>query len=112
MCIRDSLSFVFTVILLLPVYLYDVIIQNNFIVFDHKTLLVIGYTGTFPSILSYICWNTGVALIGPNKSGPFLHLMPIFGGILAYLVFQETLQSYHYAGILSVIVGIMIANKK
>ena len=106
------LSFVFTVILLLPVYLYDVIIQNNFIVFDHKTLLVIGYTGTLPSILSYICWNTGVALIGPNKSGPFLHLMPIFGGILAYLVFQETLQSYHYAGILSVIVGIMIANKK
>ncbi len=53
-----------------------------------------------------------MALIGPNKSGPFLHLMPIFGGILAYLVFQETLQSYHYAGILSVIVGIMIANKK
>ena len=106
------LSFVFTVILLLPVYLYDVIIQNNFIVFDHKTLLVIGYTGTFPSILSYICCNTGVALIGPNKSGPFLHLMPIFGGILAYLVFQETLQSYHYAGILSVIVGIMITNKK
>jgi drug/metabolite transporter (DMT)-like permease len=38
--------------------------------------------------------------------------MPIFGGILAYLVFQETLQGYHYAGILSVIVGIMIANKK
>ena len=95
MCIRDS-----------------IIIQNNFIAFDHKTLLVIGYTGTFPSILSYICWNTGVALIGPNKSGPFLHLMPIFGGILAYLVFQETLQSYHYAGILSVIVGIMITNKK
>ena len=106
------LSFVFTVILLLTIYLYDIIIQNNFITFDYKTLLVIGYTGTFPSILSYICWNTGVALIGPNKSGPFLHLMPIFGGILAYLVFQETLQSYHYAGILSVIVGIMIANKK
>ena len=106
------LSFVFTVILLLPIYLYDIIIQNNFITFDYKTLLVIGYTGTFPSILSYICWNTGVTLIGPNKSGPFLHLMPIFGGILAYLVFQETLQSYHYAGILSVIVGIMIANKK
>ena len=106
------LSFVFTVILLLPVYLYDVIIQNNCIAFDHKTLLVIGYTGTFPSILSYICWNTGVALIGPKKSGPFLNLMHIFGGILAYLVFQETLQSYHYAGILSVIVGIMIANKE
>lgn len=106
------LSFVFTVILLFPVYLYDIFIQDNFINIDQKTLLVIGYTGIFPSIISYMCWNTGVALIGPNKSGPFLHLMPIFGGILALLVFRETLEIYHYAGILSVIVGIIITNKK
>ena len=106
------LSFVFTVILLFPVYLYDIFIQDNFINIDQKTLLVIGYTGIFPSIISYMCWNTGVALIGPNKSGPFLHLMPIFGGILAFLVFRETLEIYHYAGLLSVIVGIIITNKK
>ena len=106
------LSFVFTVMLLFPVYLFDIFIQDNFINIDQKTLLVIGYTGIFPSIISYMCWNTGVALIGPNKSGPFLHLMPIFGGILAFLVFRETLEIYHYAGILSVIVGIIITNKK
>ncbi|MDC3149280.1 DMT family transporter [Alphaproteobacteria bacterium] len=106
------LSFVFTVILLFPVYLYDIFIQDNFINIDQKTLLVIGYTGIFPSIISYMCWNTGVALIGPNKSGPFLHLMPIFGGILAFLVFRETLEIYHYAGILSVIIGIIVTNKK
>ena len=106
------LSFVFTVILLFPVYLYDIFIQDNYINIDQKTLLVIGYTGIFPSIISYMCWNTGVALIGPNKSGPFLHLMPIFGGILAFLVFRETLEIYHYAGILSVIIGIIISNKK
>ncbi len=106
------LSFVFTVILLFPVYLFDIFIQDNFINIDQKTLLVIGYTGIFPSIISYMCWNTGVALIGPNKSGPFLHLMPIFGGILAFLVFRETLEIYHYAGILSVIIGIIISNKK
>jgi len=52
-----------------------------------------------------------VDLIGPNKSGPYLHLMPIFGGILAFLVFQETLHIYHYAGIVSVIIGIIITNK-
>ena len=106
------LSFVFTVILLFPVYLYDIFIKDNYIIIDQKTLLVIGYTGIFPSIISYMCWNTGVALIGPNKSGPFLHLMPIFGGILAFLVFRETLEIYHYAGILSVIIGIIISNKK
>ena len=106
------ISFGLTVILLFPVYLFDIFIQENFLIVSRQTLLAIGYTGIFPSIFSYICWNTGVSLIGANKSGPYLHLMPIFGGILAFFVFQETLQIYHYAGIVSVIVGIIITNKK
>ena len=106
------ISFGLTVILLFPVYLYDVFSLGNILQINKQSLLVIGYTGIFPSIFSYICWNTGVALIGANRSGPFLHLMPIFGGILAFLIFQETLHIYHYAGIVSVIVGIIIANKK
>ena len=85
------ISFGLTVVFLFPVYLYDLFIQGNYLQISKQSLLIIGYTGIFPSIFSYICWNTGVALIGPNKSGPFLHLMPIFGGILAFLVFQETL---------------------
>lgn len=106
------ISFGLTVVFLFPVYLYDLFIQGNYLQISKQSLLIIGYTGIFPSIFSYICWNTGVALIGPNKSGPFLHLMPIFGGILAFLVFQETLYIYHYAGIVSVIIGIVITNKK
>ncbi len=106
------ISFGLTVILLFPVYLFDIFIQGNYLKVTRQSLLAIGYTGIFPSIFSYICWNTGVALIGANKSGPYLHLMPIFGGILAFFVFQETLQIYHYAGIVSVIVGIIITNKK
>ena len=105
------ISFGLTVILLFPVFLYDLFSLGNFLQINNQSLLVIGYTGVFPSIFSYICWNTGVALIGANRSGPFLHLMPIFGGILAFLVFKETLHIYHYAGIVSVIVGIIIANK-
>ena len=106
------ISFGLTVILLFPVYLFDIFIQGNYLKVTHQSLLAIGYTGIFPSIFSYICWNTGVALIGANKSGPYLHLMPIFGGILAFFIFQETLQIYHYTGIVSVIVGIIITNKK
>jgi len=106
------ISFGLTVILLFPVYLFDIYIQGNYLKVTQQSLLAIGYTGIFPSIFSYICWNTGVALIGANKSGPYLHLMPIFGGILAFFIFQETLQIYHYAGIVSVIVGIIITNKK
>ena len=106
------ISFGFTIIFLFPAYLYDLFINGNFLDLNNQSLLVIAYTGVFPSIFSYICYNTGVSLIGANKSGPFLHLMPIFGGILAFFVFQETLQIYHYVGIVSVIIGIIITNKK
>ena len=106
------ISFGFTILFLSPAYLYDLFINGNFLDFNNQSLLVIAYTGIFPSIFSYICYNTGVSLIGANKSGPFLHLMPIFGGILAFFVFQETLQIYHYVGIVSVIIGIIITNKK
>ena len=106
------ISFGFTILFLSPAYLYDLFINGNFLDFNNQSLLVIAYTGIFPSIFSYICYNTGVSLIGANKSGPFLHLMPIFGGILAFFVFQETLKIYHYVGILSVIIGIIITNKK
>ena len=82
------ISFGLTVILLFPVYLFDIFIQGNYLKVTQQSLLAIGYTGIFPSIFSYICWNTGVALIGANKSGPYLHLMPIFGGILAFFIFQ------------------------
>ncbi len=106
------ISFGFTILLLLPVYLFDILILNHRIIINSSSILTIGYTGIFPSIFSYLFWNMGVSLIGANKSGPFLHLMPIFGGILAFLVFQETLETYHYVGIISVILGIIITNKK
>ena len=106
------MSFGFTVLFLFPIYLFDIFILNHSIVISPISILTIGYTGIFPSIFSYLFWNMGVTLIGANKSGPFLHLMPIFGGILAFLVFQETLESYHYVGIISVFLGILITHKK
>ena len=106
------ISFGLTIILLFPIYLYDLFVQGNLLIISKESLLIIGYTGVFPSIFSYICWNTGVALIGANKSGPYLHLMPIFGGILAFFIFKESLSFHHYVGIISVIVGIYISNKK
>ncbi len=106
------ISFGFTILLLFPLYLFDFFVLQNELIFDTKSVLTICYTGIFPSIFSYLFWNVGVSLIGPNKSGPFLHLMPIFGGILAFVIFQERLEFYHYVGTLSVIAGIIITNKK
>jgi drug/metabolite transporter (DMT)-like permease len=43
----------------------------------------IGYVALFPSIVAYFCWNRGVAVIGANRTGLFINLIPVFAAILA-----------------------------
>ncbi len=72
------------------------------------TLLSIGYVALFASILAFIFWNKAVRTVGPNKSGPFIHLMPAFSTILAVLFLGETIEVYHLLGIALIFSGIMM----
>ena len=38
----------------------------------------IAYVGLFASVLAYIGWNRGVAIIGPARAAPFMYLMRVF----------------------------------
>ena len=40
------------------------------------------YVSIFPSILAFAAWNRGVELLGANRAGPFLHLIPIYTAVL------------------------------
>ncbi len=44
---------------------------------------VIFYTAIFPSILAQIFYVRGVELIGANRAGLFINLVPIFGTLLS-----------------------------
>ena len=63
----------------------------------------------FPSLLSFYFWNRGVLEIGPNKTGQFTHLMPIFGAFLAYIFLDEVLELYHVYGIVLIGLGIYLS---
>ena len=67
------------------------------------------YMAIFPSILSYLFWNRGVAELGAARAGLFIHLMPLFGVLLSVLFLGETLHLYHVAGILLIFIGIYLA---
>ena len=69
----------------------------------------IGYVALFPSVLAYFFWNRAVAEMGPNRTGQYLHLMPVFGAALAILLLGERLQSFHLAGALLIAAGIVLA---
>ena len=67
------------------------------------------YMGTFASVLAILCWNRAVAMVGPNKSGFFLHLLPAFGTIMAVLALGETVHLFQLAGISLIFLGISLS---
>ena len=96
-------------IMLLPIYLFLTLnISSDFkIVASHYEF--IAYLVVFPSFLSYFFWNRGILEIGAQKTGQFTHLMPIFGATLAFLFLDETLELYHFLGMVLIFGGIYLS---
>ena len=65
----------------------------------------------FSSVLAYIFWNRGVAEVGASVAGLFVHLMPVFGVLLAWLFLGERLAPYHVGGIALILGGIFITSR-
>ena len=71
--------------------------------------LAILYVALFPGFLSYLFYNRGVELVGANRAGHCMHLMPVFGSLLAVGFLGETIQGFHLAGIALIGGGILFA---
>jgi drug/metabolite transporter (DMT)-like permease len=97
-------------LLLLPLYLAETLAGRP-VQFNATTLLAISYVAIFPSIVSYLCFNRGVELAGANRAGLFLHLMPVFGSIMAIAWLGESFEWFHAAGIALIILGILMATR-
>jgi drug/metabolite transporter (DMT)-like permease len=67
------------------------------------------YVGLAASVGAFICWNRGVAVVGPNAAGFTLHLLPAFGTVLAILFLGESFQAFHAAGIATILAGVIVA---
>ena len=56
---------------------------------NNNLILILFYIAIFPSIGSYYCWAGAVSIIGANRAGIFLSLIPLFSTILAIAFFNE-----------------------
>ena len=79
---------------------------------DALTSATLLYVMIFPSTLAYLFFNRGIALIGPNRAAPFLHLVPVFGSAMAILLLGERLRLFHLIGYALVVGGIIIASRR
>jgi drug/metabolite transporter (DMT)-like permease len=71
----------------------------------------IAYVCLVPSALAYLCFNRGVELIGAARAGQYMHLMPVFGTVLAILLLGERVRAYHFAGIVLIAAGLLLASR-
>jgi drug/metabolite transporter (DMT)-like permease len=76
------------------------------------TLAAVAYIAIFPSVVAYICLTRGVELIGANRSGIFLHMIPLFGALLAIGLLGEPLRVSHVIGFALILCGVALASRK
>ncbi len=98
-------------IFLIPIYLIEMS-MGNLIKLEKPFYLTLMYVVLFPGLASFFFWIKGIALIGANRAGVFLHLMPIFGAIMAMIIFKEKFMFYHFLGAMFIVAGITLSNKK
>lgn len=70
---------------------------------------IILYVAIFPSVVSQLFYVRAVDLIGANRAGLFINLVPIFGTILSIAILGEDLEMYHIAALVMVLGGIWLA---
>jgi drug/metabolite transporter (DMT)-like permease len=88
------------------------IASGRTMVLDAESLISFAYVCVFPSLLGYLFLNRGVELIGANRAAPFMHLVPVFGSVLAIALLGERFELFHAVGYALVLTGITIATRK
>lgn len=85
--------------------------QAGFAFPDKSAWLILLYIVIFPSIISQLSFAKSVELIGGNRAGLFINLVPVFGSVLAVLIIGEQFQVFHAVGMVLVIGGILLAER-
>ena len=98
-------------IFLLPAYLVELSLGYKTSI-NLPFVLTLTYVVLFPGLASFIFWIKGISLIGSNRSGIFLHFMPIFSTVMAIFIFGEKFMIFHLIGALLIIVGIILSSRR
>ena len=95
----------------IPFVLFE-LSYEQLIVPDLTGGLVILYAALLSSLVAQVLWIRGIELIGSNSASLFINLVPVLGTLLAVVLLAETLYWYHLSGLLFIVGGIFLAQKK
>jgi drug/metabolite transporter (DMT)-like permease len=95
----------------LPQFLYEYT-NGQVIKFDINLVYTLIFLALFPSIGSYYCWAGAVSIVGANRAGISLSLIPLFSTIFAIAIYDEKFQLFHLIGAILIILGLFLSNKE
>lgn len=98
-------------IFLIPAMVWE-LSSGRTVALDTESFLSFAFVCIFPSLLGYLFLNRGIELIGANRAAPFIHLVPVFGSVLAIVLLGEQFQLYHAVGYGLVFTGITVATRR
>ena len=101
----------FGLVFLFPLFILDVV-EGKTVEVSSNLFYILIYIAIFPSIGSYYCWAGAVSIIGANRAGIFLSLIPLFSTIFAMIFFNEKFLFFHFIGSVLIILGLFLSNKK
>ncbi|WP_394688079.1 DMT family transporter [Hoeflea sp.] len=78
---------------------------------DTTGWLVAAFTAIFPSLVAQVLFIRGNEIIGSNRAGIFINLVPIFGTLLSVMVLGEMLHLYHVVALGLVLGGIWLSER-
>ncbi|GGA61703.1 membrane protein [Nitratireductor aestuarii] len=90
-------------------FLYWEYATGNAFMPDLQGWVIALYAAVFPSVLSQVFFIRGTELIGSNRAGLFVNLIPVFGTLLSVAILGEALHTYHVMALVFVVIGITIA---
>lgn len=110
------IAFLFAIVIvgvfaMLPLWLAESAFVRT-IAWSPSVIGAIAFVALFSSVLAYLAWNRGVEELGPTVAGLFVHLMPVFGVLLAWAVLDERLGWHHVGGMALILAGIAIASRR
>ena len=72
---------------------------------------VVFYAAILPAIVAQVMWIRGLEIIGSNRGGVFMNLVPIFAAGMAVLFLDEDFRLYHAMALVLVVFGVWMSQK-
>lgn len=104
-------TFILGTLFLSPFYIWE---RGNHppVILETSAIFAILYVGLFASLTAFVLWNKALSTIGASKAGLIYYTLPLFSGLLAYLILGESISQYHFYSAVLIVAGILISNAK